>query len=96
MDWDIEARTATAFADVTHPAEEARMLKSRIVVVRARYLISFFMLLLLCGCGVRDPAKQKSESDKFEAAEEQLLADPAKARSELVRRLRAAVSMGGR
>jgi hypothetical protein len=48
---------------------------------------------MLCGCGVRDPAKQKSEAEQHEAEESQLLADPAKARPELMRRLRAAVSM---
>jgi Rossmann-like domain len=56
-------------------------------------LTSIFVLLLLCGCEAREPAKENSEAEQQEAREAQLLADPAKARPELVRRLRAAVSM---
>lgn len=60
-----------------------------------RHLIYLSVLLLLCGCEVRDSAKQQSESEQEEARESQLLADPAIALPELVRRLRAAVSMRG-
>jgi hypothetical protein len=56
-------------------------------------LTCLFVLLLLCGCEGREPAKQNREAEQQEAREAQLLADPAKARPELVRRLRAAVSM---
>jgi hypothetical protein len=63
--------------------------------MRPHHRISVFVLLLLCGCDMHDPAKQKSESESEQqwARESQLLEDPAIARPELVRRLRVAVSM---
>ena len=56
-------------------------------------LLRVLLLLALCGCEVNDPAMEKSASEQHELEESQLLADPAKARPELMRRLRAAVSM---
>jgi hypothetical protein len=63
--------------------------------MRPHHRIWLFVLLLLCGCDMHDPAKQKSESESEQqwARESQLLEDPEIARPELVRRLRAAVSM---
>jgi hypothetical protein len=58
-----------------------------------RHLTCIFVLLLLCGCEAREPAKQGSKAEQLEAREKQFLADPANTRPELIRRLRAAVSM---
>jgi hypothetical protein len=60
---------------------------------RAQFL-SAFALLLLCGCEAREePAKRNSEAEQRDIRESQLLAEPAKARPELMRRLRASVSL---
>jgi hypothetical protein len=63
------------------------------VVARAALLLSLFLV----GCGPTD--EQRRETQRAEkvradlAAEEQLLSDPSRATSELIRRLRASVKM---
>jgi hypothetical protein len=59
----------------------------------AHHLFYVFVPLLLCGCDQHDPAKQRSELEQQGGSESELLADPTKARPELTRRLRLAVSM---
>jgi hypothetical protein len=61
----------------------------------SKYLVYVFMLIFLFGCDARDPPKQESkwEQVQVQVQETKLLANPATAIPELLRRLRAAVSM---